>query len=38
MARRHVNKRHSVKAFRKGARRTKAVNVMHTSMRGGIRL
>lgn len=36
--RKHVNKGRSIKSFRKGAARTKAVNVAHTSMRGGIRL
>lgn len=30
-----VNKRHSAKAFRRGARRTKGANLV---MRGGIRL
>lgn len=38
MARRRVNKRRSIKAFRRGASRTKYANVAHTAMRGGIRL
>lgn len=33
-----VNKRQSVNSFRKGAARTKQLNVAGTVMRGGIRL
>lgn len=38
VSRRHVNKRHSAKKFRKGISKTKAANMSIMPMRGGWRL